>query len=40
MRDFEKIRFHKGEAIVQGIFLKYLTTQSDETLKQERRSDY
>lgn len=34
------VELHKGEAIVQGIFLKYLTTNSDETLKLERRSDY
>ena len=34
------VKFNSGEAIVQGIFLKYLTTRSDETLKQERRSDY
>lgn len=34
------VSFNKGDAIVQGIFFKYLTTKSDETLKQERRSDY
>lgn len=34
------VKFNSGEAIVQGIFFKYLTTRSDETLKQERRSDY
>lgn len=34
------VKFNNGEAIVQGIFLKYLTTRSDETLEQERRSDY
>lgn len=34
------VNFKKGDAIVQGIFLKYLTTKNDETLKQERRSDY
>ena len=34
------VEIHKGEAIVQGIFLKYLTTNSDETLSLERRSDY
>lgn len=38
--DDKEVRFNGGEAIVQGIFLKYLTTKSDETLKQERRSDY
>lgn len=36
----KEVAFDSGEAIVQGIFLKYLSTQSDETLKQERRSDY
>ncbi len=34
------VELHKGDAIVQGIFMKYLTTNSDETLKLERRSDY
>ena len=34
------VKFNKGEALVQGIFLKYLTTKSDETLKLERGSDY
>lgn len=34
------VELHKGEAIVQGIFIKYLTTNSDETLELERRSDY
>lgn len=34
------VEFSQGEAIAQGIFLKYLTTKSDETLKIERRSDY
>ena len=36
----ETVKFNNGEAIVQGIFLKYLTTKSDETLKIERGSDY
>ena len=36
----KEVHFHKGEAIVQGIFLKYLKTKSDETLGKERRSDY
>lgn len=35
-----EVEFNKGEAIVQGIFFKYLTIKSDETLKKERRSDY
>ena len=34
------VKLNKGDAIVQGIFLKYLTTQSDSTLDIERRSDY
>lgn len=34
------VELHKGDAVVQGIFMKYLTTNSDETLKLERRSDY
>ena len=34
------VKLNKGEAIVQGIFLKCLTTQSDSTLEIERRSDY
>ena len=34
------VNLNKGDAIVQGIFLKYLTTQSDSTLEIERRSDY
>ena len=34
------VKFTKGEALVQGIFLKYLTTKSDETLNLERGSDY
>lgn len=36
----EKVNIKAGEAIVQGIFLKYLTTNSDKTLKLTRRSDY
>lgn len=36
----KELTFQKGEAIVQGIFFKYLTTQNDKTLKLERRSDY
>lgn len=36
----EIVNLKKGEAIVQGIFTKYLTTKSDETLNLTRRSDY
>lgn len=34
------ITIKRGEAIVQGIFFKYLTTKSDKTLNKERRSSY
>lgn len=36
----ETITFSKGEAIAQGIFFKYLTTQSDRSIDIKRRSDY
>lgn len=36
----EKVIIPQGEAIVQGIFLKYLTTQSDKDKNIERTSDY
>lgn len=36
----ETVTILKGEAIVQGIFLKYLTTQSDRCINIERESDY
>lgn len=36
----KEVSFNKGEAIVQGIFFKYLKTKSDEMLGIERRSDY
>ena len=36
----EKVIIPKGESIVQGIFLKYLTTQSDKNILIERTSDY
>ena len=34
------VEFHKGDSLVQGIFMKYLITDSDNTLKKERRSNY
>lgn len=34
------LNFKRGEAIVQGIFFKYLTTMSDKNISLERRSDY
>lgn len=34
------VEFKSGEAIVQGIFLKYLTTNQDKNLNLERTSDY
>lgn len=36
----ETVFFKAGEAIVQGIFLKYLITKSDTDLGLERESDY
>ena len=36
----ETVKFKAGEAIAQGIFLKYLTTKSDMDLGLERSSDY
>ena len=36
----EKVVIPQGESIVQGIFLKYLTTQSDRSINIERTSDY
>ncbi len=36
----EKVIIPRGESIVQGIFLKYLTTQSDRDRNIERTSDY
>ena len=32
--------YYNNQEIVQGIFFKYLTTNSDNSLNQERRSDY
>lgn len=36
----DTFRLSKGEAIVQGIFMKYLTTKSDLNCSMERKSDY
>lgn len=36
----EEVYMKKGAAIVQGIFLKYLTTNSDDKLNIERKSEY
>ena len=36
----ERVIIPRGESIVQGIFLKYLTTQSDRNIEIERTSDY
>ena len=36
----ETVKFKAGEAIAQGIFLKYLITKSDMDLGLERSSDY
>ena len=36
----ETVKLEAGEAIAQGIFIKYLTTESDNNLGIERKSDY
>ena len=36
----ETLKIKKGEAIAQGIFIKYLTTDTDNNLDIERTSDY
>lgn len=36
----KEVNIKAGEAIVQGIFLKYLTTDTDDKLDIERTSDY
>ena len=36
----DEYSFKKGEAIVQGLFMKYLTTKSDKSIDIQRRSDY
>lgn len=36
----ETVKLKAGEAIAQGIFLKYLVTKSDVTLNLKRESDY
>ena len=36
----ETVKLKAGEAIAQGIFIKYLTTESDNNLGIERNSDY
>ena len=36
----EEYNFKKGEAIVQGLFMKYLTTKSDKSINIQRKSDY
>ena len=36
----ETVKLKAGEAIAQGIFIKYLTTESDNNLGIERKSDY
>ena len=34
------VKFKAGESLAQGIFMKYLTTNSDSKLSIERRSEY
>ena len=36
----EEYSFKKGEAIVQGLFMKYLTTKSDKSINIQRKSSY
>lgn len=36
----KEYHFKKGEAIVQGLFLQYLTTNNDRNLNIQRKSDY
>ena len=36
----QKVIIPRGESIVQGIFLNYLTTRSDRNIEIERTSDY
>lgn len=36
----ETVKLKAEEAIAQGIFIKYLTTESDNNLGIERKSDY
>ena len=36
----DEYSFKKGEAIVQGLFIKYLTTKSDKSIDIQRRSYY
>ena len=36
----ERVIIPRGESIVQGIFLNYLTTRSDRNIEIERTSDY
>ena len=40
MKEKKKVTIPRGESIVQGIFLKYLITQSDRNINIERTSDY
>ena len=35
----KELSFKKGDRLVQGIFMKYLTTDSDNNLHKERRTD-
>ncbi len=36
----KKLEFKRGEALVQGIFMKFLTVDDDKRMDIERRSDY
>ena len=36
----ETLKFKAGDALVQGVFMKYLVTDDDQNLNQKRTSDY
>ena len=38
--DTEAHSFKRGDALVQGVFMKYLATDSDNNLQKKRRSEY
>ncbi len=38
--DTETHSFKRGDALVQGVFMKFLTTESDNNLGKDRRSEY
>ena len=36
----KEVEFKKGDSLVQGIFMKYLTTKDDMPINKERKSNY